>query len=126
MRSTADYLHIESQRRMSQTRLTLRGEVDVSSVPLLGLAIAGAVSGGISRISIDCTEVTLFGAAGVSALVVGRLALLSRSDRPITVVGASPVVERVLAACGLSEMLVPGPVPARRPAVAQGNHVFLG
>jgi anti-sigma B factor antagonist len=52
--------------------LRLTGEVDYCTAPVLGLAVKEALREGASEVFVDLAQVSFFGAAGASALVVAR------------------------------------------------------
>jgi anti-sigma B factor antagonist len=52
--------------------LRVAGEVDYRTAPLLGLAVKEALREGVSEVFVDLAQVSFFGAAGASALVVAR------------------------------------------------------
>jgi anti-sigma B factor antagonist len=52
--------------------LRVAGEVDYCTAPVLGLAVKEALREGASEVFVDLAQVSFFGAAGASALVVAR------------------------------------------------------
>ncbi|WP_338758326.1 STAS domain-containing protein [Nocardia vulneris] len=81
--------------------LTVGGEVDAASVPLLRAGIEEALDVGPDVLVVDLSDVGFFGSAGLSALL---FALDSVPRRELRVV-ASPQVRRPIEVTGLDQVL---------------------
>ncbi|WP_043678657.1 STAS domain-containing protein [Nocardia vulneris] len=81
--------------------LTVGGEVDAASVPLLRAGIEEALDAGPDVLVVDLSDVGFFGSAGLSALL---FALDSVPRRELRVV-ASPQVRRPIEVTGLDQVL---------------------
>jgi len=86
-------------------RVTVRGEVDLTDGGRLGRALLEAVAQA-TRVEIDLAGVTFLGSHGLRSLVAASVAGQRRSPEvDVVVVGASPLVRRVLEITGLGVQL---------------------
>ena len=81
------------------TRIAVAGEVDLSNAHLLTELVRTAVAASAPLVVIDLSEVTFFGAYGISALVLARR-VLTENGRRLVLYRPSPVARRVLAVTG--------------------------
>jgi anti-anti-sigma factor len=91
-----------------RTVVWLRGEHDISNVPSLKEALARAISQDDADVVIDLRRVSLIDAAIIGVLLDGREALRKRSRR-FALRSPSARAMRVLAVCGLTDLVEPPP-----------------
>ena len=75
--------------------LRVAGEVDYCTAPVLGLAVKEALRQGAAEVFVDLAQVSFFGAAGASALVVARQRC-QRRGAAFTILRPSRAALRVL------------------------------
>ena len=94
---------------MRREVLLVGGEIDVATSPQLLAVLDSLAAQRDGDVIVDCSAVTFFGAAGVSALVAARNRLRGSTHRVI-VRNPAPVVRRVLDIVDLAEAFddVPG------------------
>jgi anti-sigma B factor antagonist len=88
-------------------RVSVAGEVDMSSAPKLRAALAGAIgSWPRRRLEVSLAGVPFFDAAGVHALLDARRRAV-KDGRDLVVVAAQPMVCQVLRLTGVLDVLAP-------------------
>jgi anti-sigma B factor antagonist len=93
-------------------RVSVAGEVDMSSAPKLRAALAGAIgSWPRRRIEVNLAGVRFFDASGVHALLDAHRRA-ARDDRDLVVVAAQPMVCQILRLTGALAVLAPAGIPA--------------
>lgn len=85
--------------------LTLSGELDLASVPLVRRAVDEAVGRGRTQVSIDAESVTFIDSSGLVVLVNARNELLERGGS-LRVTSASAPVTRILEIAMLVDVLM--------------------
>ncbi len=92
----------------SERRISVRGELDMATVPVLAQVMARLLDLNPGGDIIDLSGVTFIDAAGLGCLV-GHAAQVAALGAKISVVGVSPRVRRVFDIVGLDELLEPSP-----------------
>lgn len=88
-----------------QTTLTLVGELDPGTAPILDERLTElAADAAVTSVVVDLSQITFLDSSGVRALVAGNHALTSRSAE-LVLRGPSPNVRRVLEITGLTQLL---------------------
>lgn len=87
-------------------RVTASGEVDVASAPRLSEALVGAIDSG-RGVALDLSAVSFMDSSGLRTVVVANQAALDASTE-FAVVAVSPVIRRLFAVTGLSELMTSG------------------
>jgi anti-anti-sigma factor len=103
---TADALPVIEVRGTSvagASGVTVRGELDMSTAPLLAEALDGAIRDSAGRFVLDLSDVAFLDSSGVNVLLRAR-ALLGRADREIVVVCPPGQVRRVLELVGVDDL----------------------
>lgn len=91
---------IESQPKGSDTSITVRGELDLSTSPQLASAISEAAASGPDTVTLDLGSITFIDSSALRVLVnAGRE--LSSSGKTLLIGPRSTVVSRVLAMTSL-------------------------
>src|SRR5688500_8549587 len=86
------------------TRLPLRGEVDVASVPALEARLTRLLADGARFVDVDVTELRFIDCSGLGALAATSTALRKRGGR-LRLVGASARLRTVVDLVRLSDLL---------------------
>jgi len=86
-----------------ETGVAVRGEVDLSVVPELELALETAIMESDGAFVIDLTDLEFIDSTGLQVLLRAR-GLLGREDRALAVVCPHGPVRRVFELSGLSEL----------------------
>jgi anti-sigma B factor antagonist len=93
--------------RVAQQRTTadvaVVGEIDIHTCAELEEALVGLVDAGVSKITLDLSEVAFIDSSGLRALVVGHKALEERGGSLI-VANPSAMAARLLEVTGLSTL----------------------
>jgi anti-anti-sigma factor len=99
--------------RMEGTRtvVVVRGEVDLSTRPVLADVISRAIAGTVGDVVVDLGQATFVDSTVVHLLEAGQQ-LMERRGRKLTVRSPSRLVTRMLALSGLTE-LIEGPESAQ-------------
>ncbi|MFD5613284.1 STAS domain-containing protein [Kitasatospora sp. NPDC127060] len=97
--------------------VSLEGELDIATAPLVGEAVARALAERPHRLDLDVAALTFCDAAGVRALVRTRRACHAR-DTQFRLVGVRPKLRRILALLRVPELLTAPPGPVGSPAGA--------
>ena len=92
--------------RDSSFRIVLRGDVEVSTALLLVDALSAALTGRVSDVVLDCSDVVFIDLASVRILDVARQ-LLARQGRTLTFRSPSRYVALVLNLFGLTGLIEP-------------------
>ncbi|GAA0945474.1 STAS domain-containing protein [Virgisporangium aurantiacum] len=88
-------------------RVSVAGEVDMSSAPKLRAALAGAIeSWPRRRLEVSLAGVRFFDASGIHALLDARRRA-AKDGRDLVVVAAQPMVCQVLRLTGVLDVLAP-------------------
>jgi anti-sigma B factor antagonist len=88
-------------------RVSVAGEVDMSSAPKLRAALAGAIgSWPRRRLEVSLAGVRFFDASGVHALLDARRRA-ARDGRDLIVVAAQPMICQILQLTGALDLLAP-------------------
>lgn len=87
--------------------ITVCGEIDLVSAPLLGSEVAAAFSQPLSRLVVDLSSVTFFGAAGANVLATATCQARA-TGIDVLVVGAPPRIVRALCITGLEALVSSG------------------
>ena len=82
----------------------VRGEVDISTVPELALALDAAIRDREGAFVVDLCDVDFLDSTGVSVLVRAR-AVLARDDRALVVVCPAGPARRVFELAGITDLL---------------------
>lgn len=83
--------------------LTVRGEVDAATAPLLEETLDAAIRETAGAFVLDLTDVTFLDSSGLNVLLRAR-ALLGREDRAIVLVCPTGQVRRVLGLAGIEDL----------------------
>jgi anti-anti-sigma factor len=94
--------------RREREGLRLFGEVDLATCPTLVEALDTVIVQPAGDVILDCSAVTFFGAAGVSALIRAGNEL-DRSRRRLVIRNPSSIVRRVLGLFDLAELFADAP-----------------
>jgi anti-anti-sigma factor len=106
----------------------LRGEHDLSTDEALSKALARAIALGSTALVLDLSEVG-FIAVSTLRVIVRAQQLLHHGSRSLTVRSPSSCARRAISACGLHDLLGPGPeeliteLPANEAGSALGSWV---
>jgi anti-sigma B factor antagonist len=99
----SDLLTVEVSDPAPQARLTVTGEVDSSSAPLLREHIDTLLEGSLSELTIDLSGVTFLDSAGLCVLAAAHRRV--GSDITLRVLASSRAVIRPLQITGLWQLL---------------------
>jgi anti-sigma B factor antagonist len=100
-------LLITMERRNSQIRIGVAGEVDIATAPQLRRAFADALMARPSMVQVDLSQVAFIDARGVALLAQARVAA-RRAGAGFVVHNPRPLVRRVLDIVGLTPVLEAG------------------
>lgn len=89
----------------SQTKLSLRGEVDILTAPEFGAILGGLIDRGHRNIVVDCTELDFMDASGLGVIAVGA-ARLSAFGMKLAIGSASELLRRLLEITGLATVVL--------------------
>jgi anti-sigma B factor antagonist len=84
--------------------VTVRGTLDVVTVPYLARVLEDLASTGVARLRLDLSGVTFIDSRGVAA-VIAAWRSWSRDDGSIEIVRSAPAVMRVFATLGMEDAL---------------------
>lgn len=96
-------LNVEVRASDGRAVIAVAGEVDILTARPLGDALARLTEDGFDHIVVDITEVSFFGASGLSVFAEA-LSALGRSGS-LRVVTSSALTRRILAISGLDEVI---------------------
>ena len=91
---------IESEHNGSETSITVRGELDLSSAPALAAELSAAASSEATTVTLDLGSITFIDSSALRVLVNGGRELNS-SGKALQIGPCSTVVRRVLAMTNL-------------------------
>ena len=95
-----------TQENSGVARLVVRGELDLSTVPVLHAALDDISETKPSRLEIDVTELTFCDSSGLHEF--GRAAEFCATNKAsMSVIGAQNIVRRVFEVSGLGHLLAP-------------------
>jgi anti-anti-sigma factor len=102
---SSDLLTVEVGTRGAAVVVSVRGELDLATVPILrdGLDSLGEVSAAPSPLVIDLTAVTFIGSAGL-ALLVEQHNKCKERNVPLALVAAGSVVPRAIQVTALDQV----------------------
>jgi anti-sigma B factor antagonist len=94
-------LKLESEVSGDTASVVIRGEVDMATAPQLREELIGLVDSGVTRIVLDCRELTFLDSSGIGVLI----AVHKLVDEPgaLTLEAPPPHVRKVLDLTGVSE-----------------------
>jgi anti-sigma B factor antagonist len=94
---------IDIDLRPARERMVVvpRGELDVATVGQLAAEIDDLAGRGFDAIALDLREISFMDSSGVHLL----LEHTARADAPVTVIGGSEAVRRVIDLCGVRHLL---------------------
>jgi anti-anti-sigma factor len=96
-------LSLSVKQQRSSAEVSAVGEVDIHTCGQLEEALTGLVNGGVSRITLDLSEVAFIDSSGLRALVVGHKALEERGGS-LVIANPSPMAARLLEVTGLKTL----------------------
>ena len=102
-------LHVEEMA--GQARISLRGELDVSSSPALRDLIVRLVSEGRTKLVIDCDGLAFVDSTGLGVFVGARARALA-ANGSVTLESVRPALARLLSVTGMDGLFTPTAVPA--------------
>jgi anti-sigma B factor antagonist len=105
-------------RHRGTVHLTVRGELDIATAPLLRAHLTAAREGAPASIALDLEDVTFLDSCGL-AVLLGAVRRAHRDGVSVVIVSASSAVWRLLRLCGL-ETLLGSQAPAQTPRRAAG------
>jgi len=89
----------------SRAVVALRGELDMSGVPLVAAEVTGALARpGVTAVDLDLAAVTFLDSAGLNCLLKAQ-AEAAAAGIPLHVAAASPGVRRVVELAGVSDLV---------------------
>jgi anti-anti-sigma factor len=91
-------------RHRGTVHLTVRGELDIATAPLLAAHLTAAREDARSSIAIDLEDVTFLDSCGL-AVLLGAVRRANREGASVVIVSASSAVWRMLQLCGLETLL---------------------
>ena len=102
--------------------VTVRGEVDAYTAPLLEACLDGQVARRkVRTVVVDLAEVTHLGAAGLAVLVRARRRCLSRGTRLVVRTGEQRRAQLPLELAGLGQLVASEEEGGRRPVRGPGR-----
>ncbi|MFJ9442410.1 STAS domain-containing protein [Kitasatospora sp. NPDC101235] len=120
-----DLLRAETGPYRDTVLVSLVGELDMATGPLVTDAVSRALAAGPSRLDLDVSALTFCDASGLRALLQARRASGLRHVE-FRLVGVRPGLRRVLALLRATDLLLPEPAPApvgNRTGVASPEHL---
>jgi anti-anti-sigma factor len=105
-------LHAHRHDTKNRALITLTGEIDLTSAPLVRESLAQCLRDGIRTIDIDLATVTFCDCSGLNAFLDAFL-LTAEAGGYLRLHGPSPAVSRLFTLAGSGALFVEGPhVPA--------------
>ena len=98
-----DSLHIDIAQRNGVTILSVLGEVDLATAPILDEQISAAEAGDASRIVVDLDRVSFMDSSGLQVLLAHVLSKQNGSRLQVT--RGSPQVARLFTVSGMLDQL---------------------
>jgi anti-sigma B factor antagonist len=86
--------NFDVQRSATETKVTIRGSLDINSAPVLALEIDAIVAAKAARVVVDLAPLDLIDSSGVAALVKlykgtrshgGTLVIVGAHDQPLAI-----------------------------------------
>lgn len=99
---------VSNEQRGDSAHLSLFGEIDVATTPVLEEWIHAAERNGSTAIIVDLEQVTFMDVSGLRAFL-GAAQRAGRSGRTFAIVKAPRVVQRVLQITGTTHLVAPIP-----------------
>ena len=100
-------LSVRTESRNGIAHLSLDGEIDMSTIPVLERDLAPFESDGVGTIMLDLRDLAFTDTAGIHAFLAAR-DRVTVSGRRLILVGATPVVQRVFDLTGTQDLLDDG------------------
>lgn len=101
--AVAEGLSVDTRRVGTTAIVTVRGELDIATAPLLRVVLDGIYPSRPRRVEVDLSGVTFLDMAALGTLVAARRRLASRRAA-LVVRQPSPPVARVLSLSGLDRV----------------------
>ena len=101
-----DALRVDVHHEGASARLVVRGEIDIATAPRFAAAFERALEGAPERIVIDCSGLTFLDSSGIQVLVAAWDQMKDRAGMPVVLREVSPVIQQVLVACGIRDLLM--------------------
>jgi anti-sigma B factor antagonist len=102
--SASPSLRTAVQASAGELRMSLAGELDIATVPQLSDLVDAVGCDGHRWIVLDLTDLTFCDVRGLTALLGAHRSVTSAGGH-LTIVGASPLIGRMFALTGLSEVV---------------------
>jgi anti-sigma B factor antagonist len=116
-------LNVHRHDHTTRTLITLAGEIDLATAPLVRVALVECVHDGIRTTDVDLTEVTFCDAGGVNAFLAAS-GLATESGTILRLHPPAPIMARTVESTGsgvpLHEFHSVRPASRRFPAAAGG------
>ncbi|WP_188305434.1 STAS domain-containing protein [Streptomyces sp. CBMA123] len=112
-----DLLRTRATMCRDTASVSLEGELDIATTPLVGDAVARAIAARPHRLDLDVAGLTFCDAAGVRALLQARR-VCRVHHAEFRLIGIQPRFQRVLALLRVAELLPAPPAPSPSPAAA--------
>jgi anti-sigma B factor antagonist len=96
-------LSLRVDRQRSSAEVVAVGEVDIHTCAQLEETLTGLVDAGVSRVTLDLSQVAFIDSSGLRALVVGHKALEERGGS-LVVANPSTMAARLLEVTGLKTL----------------------
>jgi anti-sigma B factor antagonist len=97
---------VDVERHGGSARLVVVGEVDIATAPRFAEAFASVLDPPPDRIEIDCAGLTFLDSSGIQVLVAAWDQLRDRAPMPIVLQHVSPIIQQVLEACGIRDLMM--------------------
>jgi anti-anti-sigma factor len=107
-------LDVHRHDHTTRTLITLAGEIDLATAPLVQAALAGCVHDGVRTTDVDLTAVTFCDASGINALLMASR-LAADAGMTLRLHGPPPAMARIIEMTG-SAFLLHEPLTVRTPA----------
>ena len=98
-------LTIEVTATEACTVLAVIGEVDAATAPQLAEAVASAIDAGPAETELDCAAMSFIDSSGIRVLIDAWDRIKDRATMQIFVTNLQPGPERILAICGVHDLL---------------------
>ncbi|CAN5491655.1 hypothetical protein BH10ACT1_BH10ACT1_03920 [soil metagenome] len=85
--------------------ITVIGDLDVFTAPLLAAEVSKALDADVGKIIIDAADLAYIDSTGIGALVKAWASMKGRATMPVVVTNLRPNVQRVLDICGVTDIL---------------------
>ena len=104
---SAHHLSVRTDSRNGVAHVSLDGEIDMSTVPVLESHLAPIESDGVVTIMLDLRDLAFTDSTGIHAFLAARNRV-AVSGRRLILLGATPVVRRVFDLTGTQDLLDDG------------------